>query len=227
VIDLDELVAPPARPGFREDVFRRADAQLRTAARRRRLALRPASGVAAVAASAAGVRALEAGGAPTLIDRTISCPVPIQGGVPVFHVVAGARSVLRTQSGSLLPVAAQLSVLVENQSSVAQSTYLEGVTSAKNGYSPVEPSCRAVHDAVPLVPAGLPKDAVYRRNQTRLEGRCLSGGRITIHLRAQLEGGAPYAAKLAVRTGKRLRPLVFVDWTPDKVTTWLSPDCSS
>jgi hypothetical protein len=227
MIDLDDLVAPAPRPQFREDVFREAESRSRRSARRRRLVLLALAVLGLVSTSTtAGVMALEAESFPKLIDRTISCPVPIQGGVPVFHVTAGARGVDRSRAtGKLVDVAASLSVYFMN--SQTDWTYVQGVTSARKGFFPgVQPPCRAEKTPVALGPSGLPQEGVYLYNEPRLDDRCLSGSRITIRLRANLKKGAPYTAKLAVRTGKKLRPMVFVDWTPNKVTTYLSPDCA-
>jgi hypothetical protein len=229
MIELDDFVAPPARPGFREDVIREGELQRRAAARRRGFAVLACAGLLVASFSTAGVFALEAGGTPRLIDRTVSCPVPVQGGVPVFHLAAAARGKIRNEKGALIDLYAQLSVYVEQ--TMQQYVYYEGVTNAKKGYSTsIDPHCTKAQQVV-LAPSGLPKEGVYLRNEPGLGGdygyRCLSGAKITIRMRANIStAGAPTSARLIVRTGKKLRPVAYIAWTPDKVTTYLTPDCA-
>src|SRR2546421_534048 len=85
-VDLSSLTAPPPRPGFRDELWERAEAAERRAARRWRATAFVAIAGALVATSAAGVLAVRGGPAFTgTYDRTMSCPVPIQGGVPVVR----------------------------------------------------------------------------------------------------------------------------------------------
>ena len=39
------------------------------------------------------------------------------------------------------------------------------------------------------------------------------------------KNGLPVSAKLAIRSGKKLRPVAYVDWTPTRVRAWLAPGC--
>src|SRR4051794_40086062 len=89
--DLHDLVAPEPRPRFREELWELAEQRERSAARRwRALALAAVVVAAAALSGVAGVLAYGRQSAVT-IDRTIACPVPIQGGVPEFHLYAVAR----------------------------------------------------------------------------------------------------------------------------------------
>ena len=229
MIELDDLVAPPARPGFREDVLREGELHRRAASHRRRLIVLACAGILVASFSTAGVFALEAGGTPRLIDRTMSCPVPVQGGVPVFHLAAAPRGKIRNEKGAVIDRYAQLSVYV--QESMQQYVYYEGVTNAKKGFTTsLDQNCTKASPVV-LAPSGLPKEGVYLRNEPGLGGdygyRCLSGSRITIRMHANIStAGSPTSARLIVRTGKKLRPVAYIDWRPDKVTTYLTPDCA-
>jgi hypothetical protein len=225
---LDDLVAPPPGPDFRERLWERVERRERVVERRWRLTALAAIGVAIAAMSGAGVLALSARETGT-IDRTISCPVPIQGGIPVFVLKATART-KELQYGKLAEVAAQLGVAV-NQNGLGVAIDYAGVTSVAGGFSLNSTDCRPA-TRIPLAPAGLPKHAVYVRNGPGLTGsfgngvRCWSGARITIRLRTKItRAGAPVSAELAIRTGKKARPVAFVDWTPDKITAYLSSDC--
>src|SRR5205085_5174337 len=88
-VDLHSLTAPPPRPGFRDELWERAEAAERRAAQRWRATAFVAIAGALVATSAAGVLAVRGGpGFTGTYDRTMSCPVPIQGGVPVLRLQA-------------------------------------------------------------------------------------------------------------------------------------------
>ncbi len=210
-------------------MLREGELQRRRSSRRRGVTTLAVVGALVASFSAAGVFALGNGGTPRLIDRTQSCPVPIQGGVPVFHLSAVARGLIYSQeTGKAEPKYAQLGVYVEQN--ISQWTYFESVTDARKGFMPqLDPACKAAPRVV-LGPAGLPKEGVYLRNERGLGGdfgyRCFSGARITIRSHVVISSaGAPTSARLIVRTGKKLRPVAYIDWTPNKVTTYLSPDC--
>jgi hypothetical protein len=225
-VDLDDLVAPPSREGFREELWERAEQQERRAARRWRPVAIAALVVAAAAISGAGVLA-RGGQASVTIDRTIACPVPIRGGVPVFHLFAQARGKYLFQ-GKLTGSAAQLAVGTTAPGLSSREDFVS-VTSFRGGFGIDQQRCHAASQ-IALERSGLPKDADYLPNQPGVGGMfgatCLSASTITVRLRTRIAAsGAPVWAKLAVRSGKKLRPIVYVDWTPDKVTTYLSPDC--
>src|SRR5438067_6320426 len=101
---LDDLVAPPARPGFREQLWERIEQRERTASRRWRTVAVVAFGSAVAAASAAGVLAFgTAGGSSGPIDRTLSCPVSVVGGVNLLRLGATARQKAVRVNGKLYP----------------------------------------------------------------------------------------------------------------------------
>jgi hypothetical protein len=225
--ELDDLVAPEPRPRFREELWELAERQERAAARRWRAVALAAVVVAAAALSGvAGVLAYGQQAAVT-IDRTIACAVPIQGGVPVFHLYAQARGKMLVK-GKLQGSAAE-ALVTSGDNGVAQRTDYAGVTSFAGGFAmdsrTCSPAARTSFDRT-----GLRKDADYLPDEAGLGGlfgvRCFSGTTITIRLRTRISGsGAPVWARLVVRTGKKQRAVAYVDWTPDKVTPYLSGDC--
>ena len=87
--------------------------------------------------------------------------------------------------------------------------------------------------ALPLTPSGLPREGVYLGKDDGLGGlngaQCLVGARATIRVHASIgRNDAPVSGQLALWTGKKkLRPVAFVDWTPKRVTVYLSDDCRS
>ncbi|MEP6812703.1 MAG: hypothetical protein ABI990_06925 [Actinomycetota bacterium] len=225
-VELDDLVAPLTRERFRAELYERAEQLERRSARRWRVVAIGAIAVAVAAVSGAGVLA-HVGQASVTIDRTIACPVPIQGGVPVFSLFAQARRTYLS-GGTMQSDAAQLIVAV-NANGVASRSDYAAVTSARGGFGMDSRICHSA-SKVPLERSGLPKYFDFLKNQAPLGGisgaRCLSGSGITLRLRTQIAAsGAPQAATLVVRSGKKLRPLAYVDWKPDKVSVYLSPAC--
>lgn len=220
---LEDLVAPPPRPRFREELWEKAQARDREVARRWRAAAVVFAVVAIAAVSAAGVFALGSGTARTT-DRTVSCPVPIQGGVPVFQLRAGAQA--RTYYSDAWHDVAGLMLITVGP----QMAQLAGVTSAVGGYG-LDSNICSTTAPIPLAPSGLPLEAVLTPKTSGLGSSmggksCLVGSRITIRLRTIFgSSGAPIAARLAVRTGKRPRPVVYLDWTPRRITAYVSSDC--
>ena len=226
---LEELVAPPARERFREELYERAAARERVVARRWRLGAIVATVVAVAAASGAGVLAFGRG--PALagtVDRTVSCPVAVAGGVPVFTLRAEPATTTKL-FGKLAEVAAQLHVQT-GLAGFGTSTELVGLTSFARGWADPDPTCRKAAQ-IPLARSGLPHVGDFTRNGPGLDGdsgvRCLSGSSITMRIRVKLAGGSqPVAAQLAIRTGKKQRPLAYVDWTPNRISVYTTGDCT-
>lgn len=158
-----------------------------------------------------------------VVDRTVQCQVPQQAGIPIVTLQASpiSRNAL---------VAAGLWALVNERNGSGGVTLL-GVANVANGYAaPAAGWCRPA-PRIPLAASGVPREGVYRSYSGGLgEGngaRCPSAATVTIRLRATILKGVAVAAQLAVRSGKKERPIAFVDWTPKKVTTYLTDDCQS
>lgn len=107
------------------------------------------------------------------------------------------------------------------------------IAAAQRGYGFDEPRLCAAAKALPLTPSGLPREGVYLGKDDGLGGlngaQCLVGARATIRVHASIgRNDAPVSGQLALWTGKKkLRPVAFVDWTPKRVTVYLSDDCRS
>jgi hypothetical protein len=37
--------------------------------------------------------------------------------------------------------------------------------------------------------------------------------------------GAPVAAQIAVRSGAKQHPVAYIDWTPTRISAYVSPSC--
>jgi hypothetical protein len=165
-----------------------------------------------------------------VVDRTVSCQVPVQAGVPVFTLKASPVSTFIATDGKRGFLNAGLWVDV-NDHGTGDGVTLLGVANVLNGYAaPAAQWCTAA-PRIPLAPSGVPREGAYRSYSSGLgEGmgaRCPAATRITIRLRATILKGVAVAAQLAVRSGKKQRPLAYVDWAPKKVTTYLTDDCRS
>jgi hypothetical protein len=189
---LHDLVAPPPRPRFREELWERAAAGERRRRRVRRLVLLAACVCGLAATASAGVVAFQHLSAS--FDRTVSCPVPEMGGVNVIELSAGKTS-----------------VLLQLPSSFGQP---KGLADAFRGH-PAEVNlswCKPA-PAIPLTRGALPRLG-------QLDNTCWAGTTIVVRLHATAKG-----AQLAIRTGKKLRPFAYAEWTGTHVAVYGTSDC--
>jgi hypothetical protein len=56
---------------------------------------------------------------------------------------------------------------------------------------------------------------------------CWVGSHVTVRLRVVVgPNDTPVSGTVAMRTGKKkLRPVLYVDWTPKRVAVYMSDDC--
>lgn len=224
-VDLHDLAAPPARPRFREELWERAEAAERRSARRWRATALTAIAAAVAATSAAGVFAVRGGAAFTgTYDRTMSCPVTVQGGIPVARLQA--HSTYSTVTfGQKLSLASNAALL----DSAGHS--LGGVSAVRLGYGfPADGSCKPAA-RVPLAPSGLPLYDVYKPGDAGLGSMdngamCFVGAHVRVRVQAAVGSDRASSGRLALWTGtKKLRPVAYVDWAPKRVAVYLSDDC--
>jgi hypothetical protein len=227
-VDLDDLVAPPPRERFREELWERAQLHDRRVARRWRALAIVAAALAGAALGAAGVLAFGQGekltGATTY-DRTLSCPMAIQGGVPVARLSAHPRYSF-FNNGQNFTMVAYTGVMDKNGQGYA------GLGAVRGSYGFAMPSLCTAAKRVPLDPAGLPLYDVYTSGQAGLGAmdngaQCLVGARATMRVYASIgRNDTPVSGRLALWTGaKKPRPVAFVQWTPKRVAVYMSDDC--
>jgi hypothetical protein len=223
---LHDLVAPPPRAGFRDELWERAEAAERRAARRWRAVAIAAVACAVAATTAAGVFAVrsEASLFTGTYDRTFSCPVPIEGGIPVVRLTAHATySAMVYGTMTHYAAAALLSDAAGNS--------LGGVSSVRRGYGYIGDTCTKA----PLLPtasaAKLPLYEVFKPGETGVgvgtpEVSCFVGGHVRVRVRAAVRRDVVTGATLTLWTGtKKVRPVVYVDWAPKRVAVHFSDDC--
>ena len=158
-----------------------------------------------------------------VVDRTVSCQVPAQAGIPILTLQASPASRNKLIFAGLWAKA--------NDRNGSGGVLLLGAANVANGFAAPDASWCTPAPRIPLAPAGVPREGVYPRYSPGLGdgagSRCPTAARVTIRIRTTILGGTPVAAQLAVRSGKKQRPIAFVDWTPKQVTTYLASDCQS
>jgi len=159
-----------------------------------------------------------------VIDRTISCPVPVVGGVNKLNFYARTNGAPTHVGGKTEPNPGALGVVV-GQSYGALGVQLVGISSAKAGYIVNHSECVSAA-AIQLGRAGLPSLGVFTAKGAGTTRECWIGSVATIRLHVTFgASGTPVAAELAVRSGQRRRPVAFVEWTPKRVSAFASASC--
>jgi hypothetical protein len=225
---LEQLVAPPPRNDFRERLWERAAERDRLVARRWRAVAIAAIALATGAVSAAGVLAFGNGsGSHTVrtFDETRSCPVAVQGGIPVARLMAHAtyRFFNNGQTFTLAPEA----VLTD-----ANSHELGAIVHAPRGYGFGNEQCRRATASIPLARSRLPLYAIFRPGEPGLGSTdngamCWVGTRVTVRLHVVVgPNDTPASGTVVMWTGKKkLRPVLYVEWAPKRVAVYMSDDC--
>jgi len=218
---LAPLEPPPPRPGFREELWERVEERERSAARRWRAAAIVSVAVAAAAASAAGVLAFGDGRASTApIDRTLTCPVDMVGGVHVLRLDAVAAAKPISVNGKLESRPGGFWVEEGLTTNPLQLVFVQGLPES---YVLDKVVCTPA-PRIPLAASGLPLLTVLHANKGgTLFQECWVAPRVTIRLHLTFgKTGAPVAAQMAIRSGAKQRPVAFFDWTVSRVQASVS-----
>jgi hypothetical protein len=97
--------------------------------------------------------------------------------------------------------------------------------SGKAGYALDRNVCTPA-PRIPLAPAGLPLLGDGGVNGGDIGRECWVGPRITLRVHVRLgRSGAPVAAELAIRTGRKQHPVAFIQWTPTRARGYFSSIC--
>jgi hypothetical protein len=231
--ELLERVVRPARPGFYEELWDRIQAAERAAARRWRAVAVVAIAAAIGATTAAGVLAFDHTARGT-IDETFSCPVPERGGVNLLNLFARIKGSpptvvhgKRVANPATVEVDAGRTLLMNAGAPVIyQATYAGASTAYKGGYTFDRQVCKSTRP-IPLSSASLHAAGTFKGTHGGGVAReCWLASVATVRLRVTLgRSGLPVSARLALRSGKKLHPTAYVEWTPTLVRAWLSPSC--
>jgi hypothetical protein len=225
--ELQDLAAPPGPADFRDRLWERVAERERRDGRRRRAVATAIAVAAAATLTATGVLALghrSAAVASKTFDSMRSCAVTLQGGVPVVRLQAHGtyRFFQNNQWFSFGAAAALLT---------KEGVGLGGVASVRGGYGAGDPGFCKPTAQIPLSRAGLPLEGVYKAGEAGIGSmdngaQCLVGGHIAVRVHAVVgRNDTPTSGAIAVRTGKKLRPVAYVEWTPKRVAVYMSDDC--
>jgi hypothetical protein len=109
-----------------------------------------------------------------------------------------------------------------------QGTSLVGLDEYPNGFGSSDQLCRATHAGVALTQAGLPTvDRVSGTEGATISKECWLAPTVTIRAHVVYDhSGVPRSAQLVLRSGKRLRPAAFIEWTPTRVAVYTAPSCN-
>ena len=223
--ELAELPVPPESPQFFDDLWRHANERERAVARRwRRTALALAI-VALGAVASAAVLATSTGAATNVADVRGSCASQYQGGFPV--VTTHAEPTDKPKPGETLPTPPAgfkpvqgLWVETPGQTFLTLSPFSVGFTVDRR-------ACTTYKKKIDFGHAGLGPAQTYRiGDYANFEHRCLDVARIAFRVRVEMDqSGRPTRAQLAIVRAKTGVPLMYVDWTADKVVGYASRRC--
>lgn len=239
-LHLSDLAPPPQRPNFHTELWDRIEAAQRATARRLRLTVAAALCVALAGATAAGVLAF-GDRAGAVIDRTLACPVSRNGELALFAHVKGPATFVHEPSlpgggkriphPSLLELDANRGVLMNGGlMQIAETTYAglyDGASvTQKAGYTLDGNVCQAAK-TIPFSSVGLRSAGTFSGGQgAGVYRECAVAQPATFRLRLTLgKSGLPTSARLILRGGKKLHPVAYVEWAPDRVRAWLAPGC--
>lgn len=226
MIQLDDLRAPPAHPEFREELRRRIETGERLARGRRRAAALVGVVAALGIASAASVSAFRQALRPPA-DAAYACTVPEIGGIHRVDAVARVRGPATNAGGVMIPNRAEATFSAASPMS-PQGTSLVGLDEYRNGFGSSDQLCRATHANIPLTRTGL--RSVSRVSGTKgatISKECWLAPTVTIRAHVVYShSGVPTAAQLELRSGTKLRPAAFIDWTPTRIAVYTAPSCN-
>jgi hypothetical protein len=218
---LERLADPPERDRFFDELWEKAEANARRAARRWRRTSLVFAGVVVAASTAAGVLALGRANGPALVDRTLSCPSPNLANLVLVFAYLERTHALGYGNNRRPPEWGAVGATAE---AVA---YAAVGPTFKSGYTFDLVHCRPV-PAIPLNHVGLPPPATFEGTDGEGNGwNCRAGRTFAVRLHATLtQSGRAVAVTLAIRSLTRARPVAYVEWTPTRFRAWLGPECT-
>lgn len=223
---LRRLVAPPAPPGFRDEVWERFQAADKASARRWRRTSIVLAAVAAAAIAAASVLAATRASVLTngVIDETLSCQARVLAQRPSIQV---GGNVITAKT----PVASVDLLTVYRKTAQGLLVPQVAFASTPNSFTVDRTVCRTSKRRVPLAPAGLPANAVVTPTFAGSWGNiCVTADRanadrVLVHVRVTVVHGIPSRGELAVRNEETGKPVAYVVWTPTRLASFSLATC--
>lgn len=158
----------------------------------------------------------------TVLDQTLSCPVPGIGQAlglgarvkwPMQHIPPGA-GITSGSAPEVIYVGFPRYAIHDNK-----DTFLPGAIFDRT-------VCRPAQRQIPLSHAGLRAEWVLQNNRrwVNVGWSCAMTGFASVRLRATLgKSGSVTAAQLALSSHGKLR--AYIDWTPTFARAWMAPSC--
>lgn len=163
-------------------------------------------------ASAVAALVLPAAAQARALDRTVSCPVATVSGIPSIDFAAGISKGAAAWSLSLKP-------------DTGQPMQLVGAFGGRPGGVSVGTTCRKAAQ-VPIARGSLARFSILNSANNVIEERCQTASHVVVRLRTTLSHGSAASGDMIVRTGAKLRPILYVTWTPFSMTIYETGDCS-
>ncbi|HKO91052.1 MAG TPA: hypothetical protein VJU61_07870, partial [Polyangiaceae bacterium] len=119
---------------------------------------------------------------------------------------------------------------IKQQNGVTVTVAQMSLSALKNSLRIDTSTCRRVKRQIPLKPKGLPKPptTVTPTLFGHDAERCGTARRVLVRLRLSAADHTPSHALLAIRNDNaKRRPVVFYDWSPDKVDVYPGKTCGS
>jgi hypothetical protein len=222
----EDLHVQPESPRFFEELQARLERRDRDAVRRwRRIAV--ASVAIAIAATAVAGVAVATPSAPSnTVDLTVLCPNLLKGGLPVFSVYASPTGNPPIDGGKLRQPPPGFRPVDGMTVETGDLSYILRLTSLAAGYQLDRRQCVPNKTKLTLGPNGLPKHVTLHVGDNEYGERCKDVSKMVMRLRIVNDRyGAPVRAQLLIVRAKTNKPLIYVEWGRQQVSTWDSPGC--
>lgn len=210
-------------PEFFDDFWSKLERRERVAARRWRRAAFALAAVAIAALATAGVVAAPFGHR-NAVDASMVCSVDR---INSFRGIGLAAVAARPHNDVGRPPEAQL--VLTTGGFAGQGTVLFQADAALRGYLLNQRSCTRSDDSSAPRPTGLRLTDLMRAGTPwGHEYRCAGVGRVrlSVHL-VEGKDDVPTAARLVVQRVPGKKPLLYVDWAPNRVYVYISPACET
>jgi len=148
----------------------------------------------------------------TTVDRTVSCPVATISGIPSIAFGAGVKQGSAAWSIELKP-------------DTGQPMQLIGAYGGRPGGVTVGLTCRKAAK-VTIARGALPRFSILDAANNVIEEHCTTGSHVVVRLRANLSHGSAVSGDMIMRTGKKLRAVMYVTWTPFSMSIYQTGDCN-
>jgi hypothetical protein len=189
--------------------------------------LAAALGAAALGVHASSAAPARASAAASTFDATYSCRVRKQHYVNLNASVTLPPVDNQPQPGVLLLTTVQKT---HTKNGVMITVAQVSFSAKKNTLTIDKSTCSRVKHKIPLKRKGIsgPPIVVTPSLYGHDSESCGTAGRVLVRLRLEMKNQAPSHALLAIRNqNAKKRPVAFYNWTPNRVSAYISNSCSA